>query len=182
MTAHTTVATDHAHDEAVDIVAPTDAIFSRSNLENEKEVASSARVTSSEDYLETQHHILTGTKSSTADAYDMRRMGKDQQLVRHFRFFTLASFTAICTASWELGLLFLSPALINGGRAGLIWNLVWNFLGFTPICFSIAEMASISPIAGCHYHWVSEFAPENCQQFLSYLTGHVSCLSSRAHC
>lgn len=35
-----------------------------------------------------------------------------------------------------------------------------------------AEMASMAPIAGAQYHWVSEFAPESSQKFLSYITGY----------
>jgi amino acid transporter len=32
-------------------------------------------------------------------------------------------------------------------------------------------MASMAPTSGGQYHWVSEFAPERAQKFLSYLTG-----------
>lgn len=46
-----------------------------------------------------------GSKSTAADAYNMRRMGKSQQLVRHFRVLSVASFVAIATAAWEIGLL-----------------------------------------------------------------------------
>jgi len=34
--------------------------------------------------------------------------------------------------------------------------------------------ADRAPIAGAQYHWVSEFAPESCQRFLSYLTGYAT--------
>ena len=37
----------------------------------------------------------------------------------------------------------------------------------------MAEMASMAPIAGAQYHWVSEFAPERYQKILSYLTGYI---------
>jgi len=105
-------------------------------------------------------------------------MGKDQQLVRHFRLLSITSFVAIATAAWEIGLFVISPGLIDGGRSGLVWNTIWNFIGFGPIYLSMAEMASMAPIAGAQYHWVSEFAPENCQRFLSYVTGFVLHLRS----
>ena len=123
--------------------------------------------------LEASHEETSTTKSTPADAAGMRRMGKDQQLVRHFRQLSVASFTALSTCAWELGLFLLSPGLINGGRAGLIWSALWCFIGFGPVYLSMAEMASMAPIAGAQYHWVSEFAPESCQRILSYLTGYV---------
>lgn len=113
-------------------------------------------------------------KSTRDDAFHMRRMGKQQQLVRHFRLWSMASFVAIATEAWEIGIFLLSPALINGGRAGLIWTTISSIIGFGPIYLSMAEMASMAPTAGAQYHWVSEFAPENCQRILSYITGYVS--------
>ena len=114
---------------------------------------------------------LKATKSTSRDAAGMKRMGKDQQLVRHFRLLSITSFVALATAAWEIGLFLLSPGLYDGGRAGLVWNALWNFVGFGPVYLSMAEMASMAPIAGAQYHWVSEFAPEKWQRFLSYLTG-----------
>ena len=111
------------------------------------------------------------TKSTREDAINMRRMGRTQQLIRHFRLLSVASFTAIATASWELGLFEITPGLTNGGRPALIYSMLWNFCGFGFIYFSMAEMASMAPIAGAQYHWVSEFAPERFQRGLSYFTG-----------
>ncbi len=41
----------------------------------------------------------TATKSTHNDAENMRRMRRSQQLVRHFRLLSVASFTAIATAA-----------------------------------------------------------------------------------
>lgn len=41
-------------------------------------------------------------------------------------------------------------------------------------------MASMAPISGGQYHWVSEFAPPSLQQFLSYIVGWMSTLSWQA--
>lgn len=111
------------------------------------------------------------TKSTRQDAENMRRMGRNQQLVRHFRALSVASFVAIATAAWEIGLFTITPGLTDGGQPALLYSVLWNFVGFGPIYLSMAEMASMAPIAGAQYHWVSEFAPESCQRILSYLTG-----------
>lgn len=115
------------------------------------------------------HEIAT--KSTPADLSAMHRMGKSQQLIRNFRYFSITSFVALATASWEIGLFVFTPGLVDGGRAGLIYNTLWNFIGFGPVYLSMAEMASMAPICGAQYHWVSEFAPEGWQRGLSYLTG-----------
>lgn len=111
------------------------------------------------------------TQSSSTDAEDMRRMGRDQELVRNFRMFSMASFAAMATAIWEFSLFQISPALIDGGRPVLMYATIWSFIGFAPIYLSMAEMSSMAPIAGAQYHWVSEFAPENMQKILSYVSG-----------
>lgn len=111
------------------------------------------------------------TKSTSADAADMRRMGRDQELVRSFRTFSVASFAAVDTAVWEFTIFLITPALIDGGSPTLVYSTIWAFVGFGPIYLSMAEMASMAPIAGAQYHWVSEFAPENLQKPLSYVSG-----------
>lgn len=111
------------------------------------------------------------TKSTLEDVLNMERMGRKQQLVRNFRLVSISAFTALATAAWELGMFTVSPALIDGGQPALIYGIIWAFVGFGPIYLSMAEMASMAPIAGAQYHWVSEFAPESCQRILSYITG-----------
>ncbi|OAA58248.1 amino acid permease 2 [Cordyceps fumosorosea ARSEF 2679] len=121
------------------------------------------------------HHM-----SSPGDVDDMRRMGRSQELVRRFRLWSLISFVALATAAWELAIFGVSPALVDGGRAGMLWSSVWCFLGFGPVYLSMAEMASMAPTAGAQYHWVSEFAPERVQKTLSYFTGWSSTLAWQA--
>ena len=127
---------------------------------------------------EPEHNHHDEFKSTTADAAHMRRMGKEQQLVRRFRVLSMASFVAVASASWEMSIFSLSWALTNGGRPVLIYSLIWHFAGFIPVNLSMAEMASMAPIAGAQYHWVSEFAPESLQRILSYATGYVKPLLS----
>lgn len=112
-----------------------------------------------------------GFKSTVGDARAMERMGRKQELVRHFRTLSMVSFVALATSAWETNIFVFTQSLIDGGRPGAIYSLLWSFVGFVPIYLSMAEMASMAPIAGAQYHWVSEFAPESCQKTLSYFTG-----------
>lgn len=113
----------------------------------------------------------TKFRSTPADDADMRRMGKDQELVRRFEVLTTASLAAVATAAWEYSVFNLTAGLTNGGLPTLVYGLIWSIVGFASIYLSMAEMASMAPIAGAQYHWVSEFAPEGWQRGLSYLTG-----------
>ena len=91
--------------------------------------------------LEDQDDVLKSTKSTSGDAAGMKRMGKQQQLVRHFRLVSTVSFVALATAAWEIGLFVITPGLTDGGRAGLVWNVLWNIVGFGPIYLSMAEVS-----------------------------------------
>lgn len=161
------------HGEAVEMVSRPGAANSSVQFAT-KAAASDVKVVTNEELTEAQQQDLAATKSTYDDARGMQRMGKEQQLVRHFRQLSITSFVALATVAWELGLFLLSPGLINGGRAGLVWNTLWSFIAFGPIYLSMAEMASMAPIAGAQYHWVSEFAPAGrIQKIASYITGFV---------
>ena len=92
---------------------------------------------SDQEVLEEQDGTLRATKSSHDDIAGMKRMGKDQQLVRTFRQLSITSFVALATATWEIGLFIISPALTDGGRAGLLWSALWCWIGFAPIYLSM---------------------------------------------
>lgn len=144
---------------------------SPNSLPWEKNGATVTAETDHEDILEDMDEQHGTNKSTRADSDNMRRMGRNQELIRHFRLLSVASFVAIATAAWEIGLFVITPGLTDGGRPVLVYSVLWNFVGFGPIYLSMAEMASMAPIAGAQYHWVSEFAPERFQKILSYLTG-----------
>lgn len=97
-------------------------------------------------------------------------MGRSQELIRHYRLFSLVSFISLA-AAWQFIMFQVTPALLNGGLPALIYCNIWIFAAFVPVVLSLAEMASMAPIAGAQYHWVSEFAPEKYQKILSYMTG-----------
>lgn len=86
----------------------------------------------------------------------------------------------MATAAWEIGIFLINQGLIDGGRAGLIYSVIWNFVGFCPIYLSMAEMSSMAPTAGGQYHWVSEFSQTAWQKWLSYVTGWTSTVAWQA--
>ncbi|KAJ7772241.1 GABA permease [Mycena metata] len=114
------------------------------------------------------------------DEKDMRRMGKQQELMRNFRRVSSFSFTVVLTATWEYLLMANTQGLTNGGLAGLWWSFISSFFLIGLVILSLAEMASMAPTSGGQYHWVSEFAPPKYQKPLSYLTGWMSALSWQA--
>ncbi|KAK4546636.1 hypothetical protein LTR36_001853 [Oleoguttula mirabilis] len=119
-------------------------------------------------------------KVTEHDKFDMTRMGKKQEMRRVFRQFSILSFTCVIMATWEFLLTASSQGLVDGGLSGLFWSYIWTFIGFGLIIASMAEMASMAPTSGGQYHWVSEFAPPQCQKFLSYTTGWLSVMSYQA--
>lgn len=113
-------------------------------------------------------------RGTTRDEQMMRMMGKKQTLNRNFRFISTLGFACTLMSTWEIELASSFFGLLNGGTAGLIWGYLFCWFGYCLVFASIAEMASISPTSGGQYHWVSEFAPKNCQRFLSWLVGYIS--------
>ncbi|KAI5362443.1 Putative amino acid/polyamine transporter I [Septoria linicola] len=119
-------------------------------------------------------------RMTSFDMRDMSRMGKRQEMRRVFRQFSILSFTCVIMATWEFLLTANTQGLVSGGRAGLFWSYIWTLGGFGLVIASMAEMASMAPTSGGQYHWVSEFAPEQYQKFLSYTTGWLSTMSYQA--
>ncbi|KAF1974376.1 amino acid transporter [Bimuria novae-zelandiae CBS 107.79] len=105
------------------------------------------------------------------DKKDMNRMGKLQQLSRNFQFFSILSVAAILGSTWEFALVVIGISLSNGGPAGGIWMFLVVCFGMFFVTLSMAEMASMMPISGGQYHWVSELAPKRHQKLLSYIVG-----------
>lgn len=86
--------------------------------------------------------IASSSNSAYDDIRGMQRMGKEQQFSRNFRQLSLTAFVSLATASWEIGLFIISPALVDGGRAGLVWSSLWCWIGFAPIYLSMVRMPS----------------------------------------
>ncbi|KAH0154613.1 amino acid transporter, partial [Aureobasidium melanogenum] len=121
------------------------------------------------------------TKGGTKDDdYDMRRMGKLQELRRNFRFVSIWGFSLLLGNAWVVALISSNVTLANGGMAGGVWMFLIVAVGMFFCMLSMAEMASMAPTAGGQYHWVSEFAPPKYQRFLSYMVGWMCVLGWQA--
>ncbi|RMZ91501.1 hypothetical protein DV736_g1274, partial [Chaetothyriales sp. CBS 134916] len=121
-------------------------------------------------------NVAAKYRGTDADKQEMSMLGKKQVLRRNFSFLTMLGFASTCIASWEGILTYLSFILTDGGTPLLFWGFIACGTGQTLVYASIAEMASMSPTAGGQYHWVSEFAPPQHQQLLSYLSGWLTAI------
>jgi hypothetical protein len=119
-----------SHGEAVELPGPAASTTAGQTPKESIHVAQSVEADSLE--AANNHHVSV-TKSTPADDIHMKRMGKEQQLVRNFHQLSVTSFTALSVAAWEMGLFLISPGLINGGRAGLMWSSLWCAIGFGPV-------------------------------------------------
>ncbi|TPX21181.1 hypothetical protein DIZ76_015136 [Coccidioides immitis] len=126
---------------------------------------------------ETQDDSIAKESGGTwQDKKDMWRAGVHQELNRNFRFFTILGFATVLMATWESVMFGSSVGLTNGGIGGMVYSYIAGIIGFAFVILSMAEMASMAPISGGQYHWISEFAPNEYQQLLSYVSGWVCVL------
>lgn len=90
-----------------------------------------------------QDYNMAEKDATSADAHDMRRMGKTQETRRNFRSITILGFCMVILSTWETILATSVFALANGGTAGLIWGYFIVMVGFGFVVASLAEMASM---------------------------------------
>lgn len=127
------------------------------------------------------HDIHDGIRTgNSADAFDMRRMGRKQELRRNFKSISILGLAAVTMATWLALLVGSLFSLTNGGLAGTIWVYLGSWICTMTLVSSLAEMASMAPTSGGQYHWVSEFAPASQQAFLSYVVGWLAALGWQA--
>lgn len=117
--------------------------------------------------------VATNTNYDTAD---MARLGKAQQFLRNFSFWSSMGFVSIYMATWEFAIVSMSPAIATTGFGGFFWTFLVCMVLYATVVLSLAEMCSMSPTAGGQYHWVSEFAPAGWQKEASYAAGWMSSL------
>ena len=119
----------------------------------------------------------TGTE---ADACDMARMGRSQELRRNFKSLSVLGLATTTMSTWVALLLANAFSLTNGGLAGTVWVYLATWICTYALAASLAEMASMAPTSGGQYHWVSEFAPRSQSKFLSYIVGWLAALGWQA--
>ncbi|KAK5118990.1 hypothetical protein LTR62_000201 [Meristemomyces frigidus] len=117
-----------------------------------------------------------------ADAQDMARLGRSQELRRNFKSLSVLGLSVTTMATWSALLLTNFFVMVNGGLAGAVWTYLASWICTFALAASLAEMASMAPTSGGQYHWwwVSEFAPHSQSRFLSYVTGWLAALGWQA--
>ncbi|KXT02185.1 hypothetical protein AC578_5962 [Pseudocercospora eumusae] len=93
---------------------------------------------------------------------------------RIFTYATIFAFSFMYMACWEGVTLNMSFALYAGGPQIMVWGMLIAWIGAMAQAASLAEMASIQPIAGAQYHWTWAFAPAKARRFLTWLQGYVT--------
>ncbi|KXT08154.1 hypothetical protein AC579_250 [Pseudocercospora musae] len=96
---------------------------------------------------------------------------------RIFTYASIFAFSFMYMACWEGVTLSMSFALYAGGPQIMVWGMLVAWIGAMAQAASLAEMASIQPIAGAQYHWTWAFAPAKPRRFLTWLQGHVTCFA-----
>jgi choline transport protein len=81
----------------------------------------------------------------------------------------MSSWEAIAT---NVGLIFW-----NGGPRSLIWGFFIVLPGVLCQVASMAEMASVQPIAGAQYHWTHYLAPPSHRKFITWVQGWITWFS-----
>ena len=61
--------------------------------------------------------------------------------------------------------------LYNGGPVALVYGMILALTGTLALAASLAEMASICPIAGAQYHWTAMFSPPRFAPFITWMQG-----------
>jgi hypothetical protein len=64
--------------------------------------------------------------------------------------------------------------LYNGGPVALVYGMILALTGTLALAASLAEMASICPIAGAQYHWTSMFSPPRFAPFITWMQGDLT--------
>lgn len=83
---------------------------------------------------------VTGTE---ADAMDMQRLGRAQELRRNFKSLSVLGLATTTMSTWVAMLLTSTFSLINGGLAGTIWLYLATWICTFSLAASLAEMASM---------------------------------------
>ncbi|CAG8976647.1 hypothetical protein HYALB_00002163 [Hymenoscyphus albidus] len=110
-----------------------------------------------------------GTNSHNSDVEKLDRMGKKQILKTVLALFASGLYKFVVRSLP----LFSDWFQTSGGPTGLLYGFIIAWLCTLSVYTVISELASIAPIAGGQYFWVSMLAPKGQKQFYSYITGAI---------
>ncbi|KAF1985419.1 amino acid transporter [Aulographum hederae CBS 113979] len=127
------------------------------------------------------NHVAEAT--ALVDASDQAALeaaGKKQVLKREWNFWAALGMAATTLCTWEATSALFAGAYTNGGPASVVYGFIVSIIGTVCIAASLAEMASISPIAGAQYHWTAEHSPPQVRVFMSWIQGWVTVVGWQA--
>ena len=90
---------------------------------------------------------------------------------RLFSMSQLFAFSLTYMGTWEGWNVNLTSALLNGGPRALFFGSFLALAGAWAQAASVAEMASLQPVAGAQYHWTYHLAPKRVRRFMCYMQG-----------
>ncbi|KAI4106473.1 MAG: hypothetical protein L6R37_002165 [Teloschistes peruensis] len=120
--------------------------------------------------------------STEVDRSALNQLGKNPVLKRNFGFLSILGFSSTALICWESMLIVLDQGLKNGGPSGVIYGFILVWIGSLATFASLTELASMAPVAGGQYHWVSMMAPTSSQQIVSYIEGWLTVAGWQALC
>ncbi|KAJ6103054.1 hypothetical protein N7486_005481 [Penicillium sp. IBT 16267x] len=97
-----------------------------------------------------------------------------KQLDRNFGSLSILSLSLTILSSWEAIANSFQSGLVNGGPAGLVWGMVLSIIGTMTLVLSLAELASMCPLAGAQYHWTAVLAPPRIRAFTTWMQGWIT--------
>ncbi|QKX55472.1 uncharacterized protein TRUGW13939_02565 [Talaromyces rugulosus] len=103
-----------------------------------------------------------------------------KKLDRKFDSLSILALSVTLLASWEGIASSFSTSLLNGGPSSLVWGMLLSLTGTMALALSLAEMASICPIAGAQYHWTALFAPPQIRPFITWMQGWATVFAWQA--
>ncbi|KAF2217704.1 hypothetical protein CERZMDRAFT_63866 [Cercospora zeae-maydis SCOH1-5] len=122
----------------------------------------------SDEAVESSKEGMAGTHNSGSTQTRVRRI---------FSFTQLYFFALSYMQSWEAITTNVGLAFYNGGPRALVWGFFIVVPGVLCQAASIAELASVQPIAGAQYHWTWQFAPPSARKFVTWLQGWITWFS-----
>lgn len=123
---------------------------------------------------EAPNEVVVLTQSKDQDALELARTGKKPVLQRNFGLVSMTGFSCVLMCTWEGLLTGFVLGYDNGGSAGLIYGMFFNWIGVLSAFSVLGELSSMLPTAGGQDHWVSVLAPERSRRFFSYITGWLT--------
>ncbi|KJK60991.1 amino acid permease GABA permease [Aspergillus parasiticus SU-1] len=120
-----------------------------------------------------EHKLPRDTVGRPYSPSRSQRPQRKQGLERYLGFLPMLAFAATLQASWEAIGASMFAGLENGGPVTLLYGLILAIIGSLGMALSLAELASITPVAGAQYHWTYDLAPF-APRFLSFIQGWIT--------